>query len=190
MSERPLTAQQLSDALGCFWNAAISEARNQQDGHTFAAIMATGIAAVQLRLLEIAEEPAAPIPTEKTVSMVKPLKWSQSNVFGRQKRRGTGVFGEFCSFDVEDLSPGEISDREAEYQAKYEACIRSAFDSPILTVPKGWKLIPLEPTFEMLRAGFLAAREARYQDPCGKTEYDRVPRAVHYAMHTTAPEVK
>jgi len=56
MGERPLTAQQLSDALGCFWNAAIGEARNQQDGMAFAAIMAEGMAAVQHRLSEIAGE--------------------------------------------------------------------------------------------------------------------------------------
>ena len=53
MRKKPLTAGDLSDALGCFWNAAIGDAHAQQEGHVFASIMATGIAAVQQRLSEI-----------------------------------------------------------------------------------------------------------------------------------------
>ena len=50
---RPLTAGDLADALGCFWNAALGAARHQQEGHAFAAILCEGIAAVQQRLAEI-----------------------------------------------------------------------------------------------------------------------------------------
>lgn len=55
MGERPLTAAQLADAMGCFWNAAINEAHNQREGMAFAAIMAEGMAAIQGRLLEYAQ---------------------------------------------------------------------------------------------------------------------------------------
>lgn len=52
-TQEPLTAAQLADALGCFWNASIGEAHRQQEGITTASIMATGFAAVQQRLEEI-----------------------------------------------------------------------------------------------------------------------------------------
>lgn len=51
---KALTAVDLSDALGCFWNAALSEAQSQQEGHAVASILATGIDAVRARLQEIA----------------------------------------------------------------------------------------------------------------------------------------
>lgn len=49
---RPLTAADLADALGCFWNAALGEATRQQEGHAFASIMAEGFRAVAARLEE------------------------------------------------------------------------------------------------------------------------------------------
>lgn len=54
MTEKPLTASMLADALGCFWNAAIGEAHNRggYDAMTFAAIMATGMQAIEARLRE------------------------------------------------------------------------------------------------------------------------------------------
>lgn len=65
MVERTLTAAQLADALGCFWNAAIGAAheRGSYDAMSTASVMASGFAAVQARLLEIAAlttEPASP----------------------------------------------------------------------------------------------------------------------------------
>lgn len=54
-TEKPLTASDLADALGCFWNAALGEAQQQQEGFAIASIVATGFAAVQNRLIEIAE---------------------------------------------------------------------------------------------------------------------------------------
>lgn len=58
----PLTAADLAEALSCFWNAAIGESHRQQDGITFAAIMAEGMAAVEHRLRDIAG--AAALRTE------------------------------------------------------------------------------------------------------------------------------
>ena len=52
-TDRPLTAGDLADALSCFWNGAIGEAHRQQDGMPTAAIMATGLQAVEQRLREI-----------------------------------------------------------------------------------------------------------------------------------------
>lgn len=49
---RPLTAADLADAFGCFWNAALGEAARQQEGHAFASIMAEGFRAVAARLTE------------------------------------------------------------------------------------------------------------------------------------------
>ena len=51
---KALTAAELADALGCFWNAAIGAAHRQQEGMAFASIMVEGIAAVGTRLQEIA----------------------------------------------------------------------------------------------------------------------------------------
>jgi hypothetical protein len=53
--EPPLTASVLADALGCFWNAALGAAHEQQEGHAVAAILVEGVAAVQQRLVESAE---------------------------------------------------------------------------------------------------------------------------------------
>lgn len=55
-TQKPLTAAQLADALGYFWNASIGEAHRQQEGITTASIMATGFAAVQQRLEEISRD--------------------------------------------------------------------------------------------------------------------------------------
>lgn len=54
--EPPLTASQLADALGCFWNAAIGSAHETQNSSAFAmaSVMAQGFAAVQARLNEFA----------------------------------------------------------------------------------------------------------------------------------------
>ena len=64
---------------------------------------------------------------------VRPLEWSQSTVFGHQKRRGFGVFGEYCSFTVDGLTPEEIAAKEAEYEAGYKARIQSALVPPVPT---------------------------------------------------------
>lgn len=58
MAERPLTAAQLADAIGCFWNAAIGEAKIRPEGVAFACIMAEGMAAIQTRLEEHASASA------------------------------------------------------------------------------------------------------------------------------------
>ncbi len=82
---------------------------------------------------------------------VKPLEWSQSRVFGHQKRRGAGVFGEFYSFDAENMSKEQIAAEEAKCQTAYEARIRSAlYTRP--TIPPGFRLVPVKPTEEMLDA--------------------------------------
>ena len=47
------------------------------------------------------------------------------------------------------------------------------------TIKEGFRLVPVEPTLAQRTAGYQAAAKARYQDPCGKTEYDRVPREVY-----------
>jgi hypothetical protein len=62
-TDKLLTAGDLADALGCFWNAAIGEAHTQQEGMPFAAIMAGGVAAVQTRLQEIAGSAPKPDPS-------------------------------------------------------------------------------------------------------------------------------
>ncbi len=62
---KPLTAEALADALSCFWNAALSEARNQQEGFPIASIMACGFAAVEIRLREFAAIEPAPASVEK-----------------------------------------------------------------------------------------------------------------------------
>ncbi len=49
----PVTKADLVDALGCFWNAAIGESHRQQEAMPYAAIMATGIAAIAQRLEEL-----------------------------------------------------------------------------------------------------------------------------------------
>jgi hypothetical protein len=52
----PLTAAQLSEALGAFWNAAIGEAHDRQGGMDAAVVMAVGLSAVAARLSEFAKE--------------------------------------------------------------------------------------------------------------------------------------
>lgn len=58
MKNEPLTAGQLTDALGCFWNAAIGEAHNRQSAAAMdtAAVVAEGISAVANRLREISDD--------------------------------------------------------------------------------------------------------------------------------------
>ena len=53
-SVKALTADDLADAFGCFWNAAIGDAHNRQDSTAFAVIgsMAEGFAAIERRLRE------------------------------------------------------------------------------------------------------------------------------------------
>ena len=61
VGSKPLTAADLSEALGAFWNAALGEAQRQQDGFPFASIMAEGFSAVahSLAALDTAPQPAA-----------------------------------------------------------------------------------------------------------------------------------
>lgn len=56
--EPPLTASQLADALGCFWNAALGSAHSSGNGMVSSAISAVveGVAAVQARLAESSDE--------------------------------------------------------------------------------------------------------------------------------------
>jgi Holliday junction resolvasome RuvABC endonuclease subunit len=65
MQDRPLTAAQLAEAFGCFWNAAIGEAheRESYEAMSTATVMAEGMAAVQRRLEEIAQG-ANPLNTQ------------------------------------------------------------------------------------------------------------------------------
>ncbi|MER9471023.1 NADAR family protein [Mesorhizobium sp. M0520] len=62
-SGKALTAEMLADALGCFWNAAIGDARDKQDSRVLAVAssMAEGFAAVERRLREHAQ----PAPTSE-----------------------------------------------------------------------------------------------------------------------------
>ncbi|PTR05381.1 MULTISPECIES: hypothetical protein [unclassified Novosphingobium] len=52
----PLTAEALADALGCFWNAAITAAHNARDpvAMSVASVTVEGFAAVANRLMEVA----------------------------------------------------------------------------------------------------------------------------------------
>ena len=56
-SSHPLTASQLADALGCFWNAAIGDAQMRQSTTALdaASVMAVGLSAVATRLEEIGQ---------------------------------------------------------------------------------------------------------------------------------------
>ena len=65
---KPLTAADLAEALSCFWNAAIGEARRQQEGMAFASIMAEGVSAVMHRLNEITD-PAEPLLAPDAASL-------------------------------------------------------------------------------------------------------------------------
>lgn len=65
-----LTAGQLADALGCFWNAALQAAHDRQEGHTFAPIMVEGVSAVQNRLTEIANANVGIEPTPGQIELV------------------------------------------------------------------------------------------------------------------------
>jgi len=60
---RALNADEIADALDCFWNAGIGEAHNQQDSTAMATVsaIAVGLAAISTRLKEhaaLASEPA------------------------------------------------------------------------------------------------------------------------------------
>lgn len=63
---KALTAADLADAFGCFWNAAIGDAHTKQDSTAFAVIgsMAEGFAAIERRL----HEHAALVPPTDPVS--------------------------------------------------------------------------------------------------------------------------
>lgn len=58
-----------------------------------------------------------------------------------------------------------------------------------VALPDGWVAVPRDPTMDQRTKGYKAMQDARYQDPCGKTEYDRVPRAVYYAMLSASPQL-
>lgn len=53
---KPLTVNDLADAIEYFWNAAIGAAHRQQEGFAFAAIMSEGMSAIATRLREIAKD--------------------------------------------------------------------------------------------------------------------------------------
>ena len=55
MGGHPITAADLADALGAFWNGAIGESHRRQAGIDFASIMAEGMLAVQVRLQELSQ---------------------------------------------------------------------------------------------------------------------------------------
>lgn len=75
----PLTKADLAEALECFWNAAIGDCHNRQDGIGTIGPMAEGFAAIANRLRELdAEPPAAPTPGALT-GVVHDLKtWPES----------------------------------------------------------------------------------------------------------------
>ncbi|MER8604802.1 hypothetical protein NKH48_13710 [Mesorhizobium sp. M1233] len=74
-SGKTLTAEMLADALGCFWNAAIGDARDKQDSRVLAVAssMAEGFAAVERRLREHAQPaPTSAVDGEETpIDIVK-----------------------------------------------------------------------------------------------------------------------
>lgn len=78
----PLTRADLADALGCFWNAAIGAAHNQQEGMPFASIMAEGVAAVAQQL----NEPPVGSTAE---GLRKAIKWVQGRQDDYIREHGT-----------------------------------------------------------------------------------------------------
>ena len=64
MTEKPLTAKDLADALECFWNAAMSAHHN---GNSTTGNIVEGIAAVSIRLHEIADA----VPTTETIEALE-----------------------------------------------------------------------------------------------------------------------
>jgi hypothetical protein len=56
---KDVTLPMIVDALGCFWNAALGEAHQRQEGFAFASIMATGVEAIRARLEELSRAQAA-----------------------------------------------------------------------------------------------------------------------------------
>ncbi|MER8604806.1 hypothetical protein NKH48_13730 [Mesorhizobium sp. M1233] len=72
-SGKALTAEMLADALGCFWNAAIGDARDKQDSRVLAVAssMAEGFAAVERRLREHAQPaPTSAVDTEEALMAI------------------------------------------------------------------------------------------------------------------------
>lgn len=66
-----IEADDIAEALGCFWNAAIGEAHAQQEGAAFASIMAVGIAAVAERFRELGVAATTPPPAEGAVAKLR-----------------------------------------------------------------------------------------------------------------------
>jgi hypothetical protein len=65
--------------------------------------------------------------------IVKSLVWSQSRVFGYQKRRGTSPFGEWVAFEVEGLTAEQIAAMEAVAQDAYAKVVLSALNPTLLS---------------------------------------------------------
>ena len=68
-------------------------------------------------------------------------------------------------------------------QAKSEAAEkeRDATNAVAVSIPEGWKLVPIKPTIEMLRAGHSEWIESAGANPCFN---------VYRAMLAAAPEAK
>lgn len=87
---KAVTAAQLADALGCFWNAAIGAAHNSQDSTTFATIgaISDGLAAVQRRLEEVATSPHPALEAE--AGRPTPADYAWQRLFDRFGRHDDG----------------------------------------------------------------------------------------------------
>lgn len=46
-----------------------------------------------------------------------------------------------------------------------------------MKIPKGWKLVPLEPDIHMMQAGYLAFMKAHREQVYGEAIFDRAYRA-------------
>lgn len=87
---------------------------------------------------------------------------------------------------LDDGPDVEVSAMSMEYWGPMHDKLKAALSKPHVPVPTGWQLVPVEPTPDMVRAGWLAQLPSEQREPwdAGATK----ARAIYTAMLPAAPQ--
>jgi hypothetical protein len=89
---------------------------------------------------------------------------------------------EFTTGDLQSLNVMRLRDESEAARRKLEAAIRSAVDGVVAALPAGWKLVPVEPTRDMLLAV--------HDGPYGADEHAMTPDNEEYLADCYRAAVK
>ncbi|MER8924310.1 hypothetical protein [Mesorhizobium sp. M0859] len=155
-SGKTLTAEMLADALGCFWNAAIGDARDKQDSRVLAVAssMAEGFAAVERRLREHAQPAPTSAADGEVVEAIKKqiILAMQLRDFGH-----TGTGGQFHTSAPKIAMLEECSEKAATAIA--------ALNAPAVPAPMGGAGEMVERINDLITSTFEKYGDGYYDTP-------------------------